>query len=341
MNVDFSLLDDIADSPLSALDLDDMDRLVRLQSAKADLVAQRDALAARKSELMAGAARLRTTLAHYARQQRRHDTRARLDFYLRQNDEHTQLAAPDAAAAFVVDNAGVLPSKDWPRRLEMAARFCLVQIKHSSVRAVHIEDRLQSERRFTLAAPGVPEVDVCMRVADGAVAALAVENWGAVQAALAPVCAEVAAFWGSNAVPRRKVDALVASYAALARAQAERLSALARMVHLYRAQVVRPAQNLDSGTTDTSCSSAAFSNLASLPYAEWQFSGASVRLLWRLKLESPATGAILLQLCFIAVRADGSVLPADAVFQRLVEDYGAVEAFLLMVRNMFGVEPMD
>lgn len=333
MNVDFGLIDDIADSPLSALDLDDMDRLVRLQSAKADLVAQRDALAARKAELEAATARLRTTLAHYARQQQRHDTRARLDFYLRQNDEQIQLAAPDTAAAFVVDNAGVLPSKDWPRRLEMAARFCPVEISHSSVHAVHTEEGLQSERRFALTAPGVPRVDVCMRVSNDAVASLAIENWAAVQAALGPVCADVAAFWGGNAVPRRKIDSLVASYAALARAQAERHDALVRMVRLYRAHVVRPAPEVvRSGELGPA-------SLASLPYAEWEFSGASVRLLWRLSLESVATAAILLHTSFIAVRADGSVLPADAVFQRLLPEYGVVEAFQLMVRNMFGVEP--
>lgn len=396
MNIDFSLLEEIADSPHSALDSDDMDRLVRLQSAKADLVAQRDALAAKKRDLISGAARLRETLHHYEQQQHQRDTRLRLDYYLRQNDaEHAQLAQPDAAAEFVLENAGVLPSKNWGRRLEQAARFCPgVTLSRCVARAVHDgEGRLVSERCFTLSARGLPSVDVCMHVADSAVLQLWVANWLQIEAALSTVCSSMALFWRRNVLPQRKLDLLVASYAALVRAHLLRLEALAQLAAAYPDQMSRPATSTvptstDKRTTtdtlttndtpkttqeppaaqtagnthspndqtvqlkDTSSQPLQASptskqeieppivsllELSNAPYVEWTFGGSRVRLLWRMVLASAITGAVLLELCLVIVHPDGSVLDADAVFQRLVETYGVVEAFKVMMLNMFGV----
>lgn len=321
MNIDFSLLENINTSP-SGLDSPEHDELLTLQTQKVDLVQQRDALAAKRLEIKENIDRLNLTLAHYKLQHHQYETRQKLEYYLQQNDhEYSKLAAPDAAAGFVLENLHVLPSRDWNLRMLLIGRLlpCL-EVRDSVQAQVYENGALVAKTTYTAAAKDVPSLHITVYAENEAVKRVEVDE----RASL--LLHKISSTYGrslKNYTRQGKIDLLMYSYHSLAQQQQRRISILQRLMTEYEEKVLYPK--------DTSSLA-----LRTAQYVELLFSTFTVRLYWGLVLEDSIVGEVESKLELVVMNGDGLVLNGvNNVFLGLVAEHGVFGAFQLMVRNMF------
>lgn len=355
MNVDFSLLDNVDNSPpksplppLPPQQPDPAgenaapesqfvaDQLLVLHTRKVELLQQVESLQTRKAELLDATARLRATLDDYHRQHRHYETREKLEYYLHQNDyEYSRLSAPDAAAGFVLENVNVLPSSDWPLRLALAREFYPhMEVGDLTSSQVHENDTLVSVMAWSVAAKGVPALQIKLYVRDESVVRLEVANWASVDWLLRKLSPTFHRTLKQNYLPRGKADLLMYGYHALARLQSRRISALSNVLTAYKDLVSRPSHDWSQD---------AYASLAGLPYIELDLrpkgKSFSVRLSWNLCLNDPITALVESEIEFAIIGDQTAVIDnANSVFLSLVPQHGVEKAFDVMLSNIFGVQ---
>lgn len=337
MNIDFNLLDDIEKS--SALEDETqsaVDKLLVLQTRKVEMLQQRDALQAKKTELAEAIDRLNATWSDYEQQSRQHETREKLEYYLHQNDhEFAKLAAADGAASFVLDNLNVLPAKDWALRLALVGRF----FPHMAVGPVlsgsYVEkSTLVTTMAYSMSARGLPTFQMVVHVQNEAVCRLEIANWEHVAWTLRKISPTFSRAVKTNFLRRNKVDLVMYGYHSLARLQHKRIEALTAILNQHPDWVVRPAHDWKID---------AYSALATVPYIELDLAltghAFHVRLHWELHLQDSVTAAMESQLELVVIGEEsGVVANANEVFLGLVPQHGVVRAFEVMLANVFGVD---
>ncbi|KAF3987403.1 hypothetical protein FT663_03964 [Candidozyma haemuli var. vulneris] len=314
------------------------DTLLSLQTAKAELVQQRDTLLAKKSDLSAAIERLQSTWDSYQTQSRQYETKKKLEYYLHQNDheQEKRLAAEDEVASFVLDNMHVLPSSDWSKRMDLVGRFYPhVRIHHTMSKNVHNEqDQLITEIQFRLSAHGLPTLHVLLYVRDEKVVKLDILQSKKASIVLHKISPSFGQTLALNYLPQGKVDLLVYGYHSLASMQEKRVSILSNLLHQYPTNRVRPGADWD---TDP------FDSLSALPYIEFEFVHSktsepySVRLYWHLVLNEHSMGQVDSELEFATIQKNNQTVldGASAAFLNLVPEYGVCKSFELMVSNIF------
>ncbi|SGZ50810.1 CIC11C00000002528 [Sungouiella intermedia] len=337
MNIDFNLLDDIdkSDTLEPEQSQSAMDRLLVLQTRKVELIQQRDALLARKQELADSIDRLNITLDDYQQQHHQYETRKKLEYYLHQNDhEYAKLAASDGAASFVIDNLNVLPSSDWPLRLHLVKEFYPhMTISDCDSYTEYDSDKLLTVKVYSVAAKGLPTLQVKLFVLKEAVYRIEVVNWEKVAFSLQKISPTFHKTVKRNYIPRKKIDLIMYSYHSLAQLEQKRVAALSEILSTYSDLVLRPAHDWINDP---------FSTLVTLPYVELDLSlkgpRFTVRLYWTLCLNNSITGSLESELEIAIIGEETTVVAnANEVFLRLIPQHGVVGAFKVMLVNIFGL----
>lgn len=316
----------------------DNESLLSLQTAKAELVQQRDTLLAKRNDLSVAIERLQGTWDSYQTQSRQYETKKKLEYYLHQNDheQEKRLAGEDEVALFVLENMHVLPSSDWLRRMDLVGRFYPhMEISHTLLKNIHdSENRLNTEIQFRLLARGLPILRVLLTVRDEKVAKLEILQSKKATLLLHKVSPSFARILETDYVPNGKVDLLVYGYHSLASIQEKRVSILSKLLHQYSQNLTRPGAEWDADP---------FDSLQAIPYVEFQFTHSKtnepylVRLYWHLVLNEPFMGQVESELEFATIQKNNQAVleGASGAFLNLVPDYGVCKAFELIVSNIF------
>lgn len=314
------------------------DTLLSLQTAKAELVQQRDTLLAKKTDLSSAIDRLQLTWDSYQNQSRQYETKKKLEYYLHQNDheQEKRLAEEDEVALFVLENMHVLPSSDWLKRMDLVGRFYPhMKISHAQLKNVHDrEGQLNTEIQFRLLAQALPALNVELSIRSEKVVSLKILQSKKATLLFHKVSPSFARIVETDYVPNGKIDLLVYGYHSLATMQEKRVSILLKLLHQYSQSLIRPGAEWDSDP---------YASLQSIPYVEFEFTHLQtgevylVRLYWHLVLNEPFMGQIESELEFATMqRNNRNVLKgANGAFLNLVPDYGVCKAFELMVSNIF------
>lgn len=337
--------DDKKGSPLASPPADvqphpeiENDHLLTLQTAKAELVQQRDALLAKRTDLVAGIERLQQTWEQYQTTSRQNETKKKLEYYLRQNDyEHEKrLAGEDEVASFVLDNMHVLPSSDWLKRMDLIGRFYPhMKIVGALLNNIHDPDgRLLTEISFVLQARGLPSLHIVLSVRDEKVVAIKILQSEKTSLVLNRISPSYAQILTSEYAHLGKIDILVYSYHSLATMQARRISTLLKILQQYAQNRLRPGAEWEADP---------FDSLKTIPYVEFEFihskTSASflVRLYWKLVLNESSLGHVSSELEFTAIRKETQevVRGANNAFLNLLPEYGVCKAFELIIKNIF------
>ncbi|GEQ71409.1 hypothetical protein JCM33374_g5092 [Metschnikowia sp. JCM 33374] len=337
MNNDSNPLENIS-SPTSIPDTPacDVDDILTLQTRKAELVQERDALAQKRIELKQTIERLSISLSHYKKQQLQYETKQKLEYYLHQNDhECAKLSRPDNAASFVLKNLNVLPTTDVNLRMKLIDRFYPTMIvSHESVSTIYEGEELFTVINFHVCADGIPPLKIRLFIKDDTVHRVELLEYDQVAHLFEKISSSFCNTLIRNYCRLNKIDLILYSYHSLSQLQQIRIASLSHILQKYSEFVTRPV----SWTSDSN------SFLMSLSYIELTITEKlknekfKIKLQWNIVFENTAIGEVESQLIF-SVQKDNACPLNDAndVFLTLVSEHGIVNAFSLMLLNLFGV----
>lgn len=337
MNDDSKPLDDVH-SPESIPDTPgvELDDILFLQTKKAELVQERDALAQKRLELKQSIDRLSINLSHYKKQQLQYETRQKLEYYLHQNDhEYAKLTQPDEAASFILKNLNVLPTTDVNLRMKLIDKFYpCISVSQDSVMTIHEGEELFSIITFQLSANGLPPLKIRLFIKNDTVDRIELLEYSDVAYLFHKISHSFCTVLTENYCRLNKIDLVMYSYHSLAQLQQKRIKSLSQILEKYASLVTRPVY-WESDPT---------SSLMSLKYIELTVTEPKkneifkVRLQWDLVLVNTATGETESQLLFTIQKVNSAPLKnTNDVFLSLVMDHGIIDAFSLMLLNLFGV----
>lgn len=316
----------------------EQESLLSLQTTKAELIQQRDALLAKKNDLHSAIERLQSSWDSYQAQSKQYDTKKKLEYYLRQNDQEYEkrLAGEDEVASFVLENMHVLPSSNWGRRMDVVGiLYPHMRIHNALLKNVHDTDnKLVTQITFTLLAKGLPSLNVELTVWDEKVIKLDILQSKKATIVLHKTSPTFANILTEMYVKDCKVDLIVYGYHSLASMQAKRVSIFLSLLRQFSGNRIRPGAMWENDP---------FDSLRAIPYIEFEFVHSKtaepyiVRLYWHLALRNHFLARIDSELDFAVIRkSDQSVLGgASTAFLNLVAEYGVCKSFELMVSNLF------
>ncbi|KAM9925981.1 hypothetical protein OXX80_010730 [Metschnikowia pulcherrima] len=314
--------------------------LLQVQTRKAELTRERDILAQKRSELKSSIDRLSVSLAHYKKQQLQHETKQKLEYYLHQNDhECSKLTGPDDAASFVLKNLDVLPTNDVRLRSKLINKlYPGMTVDQESVSTIHENAELYTVIDFRIFASTLPPLKIKIHVKNDAIHRLELLEQTEAARVFQKISPSFCKVLMRNYCRLKKVDLIVYSYHAMAQLQQERISSFTSIIQNYSVFVTRP--NFEAADENTS--------LISLSYIELTIPRTvvsktfKVKLQWDIVFQNTATGEAESELSFLVDREeDGPLENANEVFLDLAVERGAVEAFSLMLSNLFGIQPID
>ncbi|OBA20003.1 hypothetical protein METBIDRAFT_13030 [Metschnikowia bicuspidata var. bicuspidata NRRL YB-4993] len=325
-------------SPASPKDTqeEDPDDIPILQSKKAELIQERDILAQKRLELKQSIERLSASLSFYREQQLQHETKQKLEYYLHKNDhECSKLTQPDEAASFILKNLDVLPTTDVHLRMKLLNRFypCM-SVAQEHVLTIHEEDVLFTVIRFKIFAHGLPPLAIRLHSNDDAVHRLELLDYSEVAPIFQKVSPSFCKTLINNYCRQKKIDMIMHSYHSLAKLQQSRIMCLSQLLLKYADLVTRPK----------SWASYPELSLMSLNHIELTIPESTnrdrhiVQLSWEMILKNTAIGEMESQLRFSVQRRDsGPLKNVNEVFLSLMLEHGIMNAFSLMLSNLFGV----
>lgn len=325
-------------SPASSIDsssVDDFDKLIDQQTRKTELLKRRDLLLRKKQQLRNDCENFRSLLSTYKEEKVRQETRKKLEFFLHQNDhEYLKLSTPDEAANFVLDNLGILPSNDWDMRQKFTYRlYPHLEVNDCSTTYNYTKSEPKTQILFTLMAAGLPPMKIEVDVVEEEISSLKICNFEDISATLQTVSDSYRKCVACDYIPHCKLDMLVFSYQLLSQIQCKRVSAFKTMIIEFKRYLFYPQPSaIEEKSLDII--------LLCLPYIQLSIEkGAKtffVRLQWDILLVRHELGEFESLINFSILNHDFEHMSfSNDVFQRLLSTYGVVEAFRLMILNLF------
>ncbi|RKP32401.1 hypothetical protein METBISCDRAFT_21389 [Metschnikowia bicuspidata] len=324
-------------SPASSIGIssdNEFEQLLEHQTRKSELVKKRDFLAKKRLQLKEECENLGAQLGSLQEQKRQQETRKKLEFYLHQNEhEFTRLSAPENSANFVLEILRVLPSADCPLRRRYMRRLH-PHFRIDAYSSVQGATANSHSINFTIAAADVPPFAVKVAVCDQTVENLTIVNWDDIAPTLQSVCPAYRQCVKDVYLFRCQLDLLVCSYQSLSNVQHEKVAVFRDILAKYASYVSYPT---------SSGNAVAAASFLVLPYVqltiEHHKTPLLVRLSWKIVLRQQHLGVLDSKIDFSLLTHTHEPLPhAPDVFATLRESFGVVQAFSLMLYNVFNIE---
>lgn len=254
--------------------------------------------------------------------------------------------------SLIISNLNVLPSNNWEERLHLVKRFYPhLEIAHAKTTTSY-DDTEKLIRTISYSVTAACLFALSLRVAINAanesIAHILLQedkpNQLTTLHLLSPALHKVVL---QNYLPGRKIDLLMYTLSDFSVLLHRRISTIYKIIRLYRDNVPDTTLSELCHTEEISNTVKVFSILKSVNSIHIEIPKDStvyrVSLLWNIIVADVVTGTCSSSFeLFIARKADNHLYEsANPLFQKLVAEYGVFAGLTLIIKNTFGVEPLN